>query len=80
MGCGKSIMAVNYFVQAFKEENRSVVGADGILRSSIEVDFDALPKLKCCFAKHTLKQAKERINKYGDYTMLNNAILGIITA
>ncbi len=58
------------------EGNVTVIGDDGILRSSTKVDFDNYPRIKYSYAKHILNMGEEQLKKDGDKIVLRNADLG----
>ncbi len=54
----------------------NLIGKDGILRSSEEVDFDDHPKFDCSYAKYILDKGEERLKLDGDKIVLRNVDLG----
>ncbi len=58
------------------EGNVTVIGDDGILRSSSKVDFNDYPRFQCSYAKYILNMGEEQLKKDGDKIVLRNADLG----
>ncbi len=55
---------------------KTVIGHDGILRSSSKVDFNGYPKFDCSFAKYLLDMGEKQLERCGDKIALRNADLG----